>query len=74
VLTTTNPYLGSTHWYAENLSSESDQYLQLETPVLLDANSVMSVWHWYDTETFYDGGVIEISNNGGTTWLIWVPK
>jgi hypothetical protein len=28
----------------------------------------LSFWHYYDLETWYDGGVIEISTDNGATW------
>ena len=31
-------------------------------------NSTLSFWHQYKTEYDYDGGVIEISTDGGATW------
>ncbi|MER3498821.1 MAG: hypothetical protein C4308_09415 [Chitinophagaceae bacterium] len=32
------------------------------------AYSTLSFWHKYNTEEGWDGGVVEISTNGGTTW------
>ncbi|MBL0202416.1 MAG: M36 family metallopeptidase [Chitinophagaceae bacterium] len=28
----------------------------------------LKFWHWYNSESGFDGGVLEISTNGGTTW------
>jgi hypothetical protein len=39
------------------------------TPVPLGAGSSLTFWHRYEFEgTNYDGSVLEISTNGGTTW------
>jgi bacillopeptidase F (M6 metalloprotease family) len=36
--------------------------------ISLPANAQLSFWHTYGMETGYDGSVIEISTNGGTTF------
>jgi hypothetical protein len=47
----------------------SDMRLSTVTPVPLGAiPPVFSFWHKYDTEDGWDGGVVEISTNNGTTW------
>jgi hypothetical protein len=33
----------------------------------------LSLWHWYNMETNYDGGNIKISTDGGATWTILTP-
>ncbi|WP_431214024.1 hypothetical protein ACQ86N_03845 [Puia sp. P3] len=35
--------------------------------LVLDTASTLSFWHYYDTDPAYDGGVVEISTDGGTT-------
>lgn len=62
------PYRGANAWHAPNSSAISDLYLVLELPDALPAGVELSFWHWYDIEYFYDGGVIEISTNGGADW------
>ncbi len=59
------PYSGSFAWNATDPASLSDQYLALATPVLVAPNAVLSVWHNFNTESGFDGGVIEISSGGG---------
>ena len=34
----------------------------------------LSFWHWYNAEPAWDGGVVEISTNGGTNWSDLGPK
>ncbi len=62
---------GSTGWYAEELeaggSNSVNQFLDLD-PVLLNGASVLTFDHFYDTEANWDGGRVEISTNGGTSW------
>jgi hypothetical protein len=35
--------------------------------------SMLSFWHWYDTEQDYDGGNVKISTDGGSSWTILTP-
>ncbi|HOR28111.1 MAG TPA: trypsin-like peptidase domain-containing protein [Candidatus Sumerlaeota bacterium] len=41
---------------------------RLVSPVVEHATEVMTFWHTYEFEEGYDGGVIEISTNGGASW------
>lgn len=34
----------------------------------LTANPIISFWHNFGTESGWDGGILEVSTNGGTTW------
>lgn len=61
-------YSGSASWFAYNLDQVSDQYLILNVPGSMPPAMELSFWHYYDTETGYDGGVIEISTDNGATW------
>ena len=56
-------------WFASDPNSISDQYLATAAPVNVTAGTSLSFWHDYTTESSYDGGVVEYSNDGGTTWL-----
>jgi Zn-dependent metalloprotease/fibronectin type 3 domain-containing protein len=47
---------------------------RLQTIALtLHTNSMMEFWHWYNMESYWDGGNVKISTNGGTTWTIIDP-
>jgi hypothetical protein len=54
----------------------------LESPSLnLGTGSSLTFWHWIDSEVSgayagraYDGGVVEISIDGGSTWLPVEPE
>ena len=61
-------YSGLTSWFAYNTDLPSDQYLILSVPGTMSPGMELSFWHYYDTETGYDGGVIEISTDNGATW------
>ena len=60
---------GNKSWFGRNLSTPSDT--QLVSPALLASATepfVVKISHAFDLESRFDGGVIEISTNGGTTW------
>ncbi len=61
-----NPYSGATAWFAADAGSVTDQYLTLAGSVML-TNTELRFRHHYDTESTYDGGVVEISTDG-TNW------
>ena len=53
----------------------STQTLVTTSAINLPANqSSLSFMHKFDTEASYDGGVIEISTNNGTSWIDLDPK
>ncbi len=64
---------GSSSWYAEELEADpqgqtdENQYLVFG-PMVLTGTSSMSFAHFYDTENDWDGGKVEISTDGGTSW------
>ena len=56
-----NPVIASDHRLATTAS-----YTLL--PVNASHYTTLSFWHRFNTEDGWDGGVVEISTNGGTTW------
>jgi len=55
--------------FTKDTSVVSIQTLATTNAISLPANqSALSFMHWYNTESGYDGGVVEISTNGGTSW------
>ena len=53
----------------DNAGAITDFKVSTTTPVALGSPTAnLSFWHKYDTEPGWDGGVVEISTNGGTTW------
>ncbi|MBU3713631.1 MAG: T9SS type A sorting domain-containing protein, partial [Ferruginibacter sp.] len=56
-------------YYSSDPINASDLFLTLKTPIALGANPPkFSFRHWYNTEYTYDGGVLEISTDGGSSW------
>ena len=57
-------------FFTPNLISTSDQRLQTVVPITLPLTPPqLSFQGNYNAESNWDGGVVEISNNGGTTWV-----
>ena len=56
-------------YFSSNLDIPSDEKLTLTNAITLGATPPdLTFRHWYNTESTYDGGVLEVSTNGGTTW------
>jgi len=70
-LATTSSHSPTHAWFCPDGSSIADQ--RLVTVTAADLTGVPSgrlqFWHRYDLESSYDGGVLEYSVNGGTTWF-----
>lgn len=68
-----NPYEGESSWYVDAIASQSQQVLQLGKPSnpisVVGANPVLRFFHSYNTEPGADGGVVEISTDGGNDWF-----
>lgn len=56
-------------WYAVDPNEESDFYLILSGVEDINASTFMSFMHFYNTETNWDGCVVEYSTNGGSNWV-----
>jgi len=65
---TTNPFRGSGAFFVPNRANQNSQYLNIENIVLNEA-PIFVFNHYYDTEPGKDGGMVEISSDGGTTWI-----
>lgn len=55
-------------WYASGVGFLTDQYLQINQVLSLPVGAMLRFWHDYEFEQGYDGGVVEISVDGGV-WL-----
>jgi hypothetical protein len=55
-------------WYVPDAEKITDTRLWNTTPVLLGNGEILSFWHRYQIEEHFDGAVIEISTDGGSTW------
>ena len=60
--------------FASDPSTVSDQYLTTTTPMPIDAGDKLSFANKYLTESGYDGGVVEVSTDGGSTWVDLAPN
>ena len=67
-ISTDQAYSPTHAWYVPNDNMITDTSLWNTVPVLLQPDSTLSFWHQYKTEYDYDGGVIEVSTDGGSTW------
>jgi len=57
-------------WYAFDYSSASDFVLLLNDAVSLTGGPIeINFYHRYQTQRNFDGGIVEYSFNGGTTWI-----
>lgn len=59
---------GAYSWFVSDPGSTKDDVLITPAYTLIGTPSRLDFWHWADTELNYDGGVVEISADGGTTW------
>ncbi|MCF7918511.1 MAG: carboxypeptidase regulatory-like domain-containing protein [Candidatus Cloacimonetes bacterium] len=48
---------------------------ELVTPAVTvpTEDAVLTFWHWYDIETYWDGGNVKISSDGGSSWELIQP-
>ncbi len=46
----------------------SDQYLRTANPIHVVAGDSLSFWHTRGLENGFDGGVVEVSTTGGSSW------
>ncbi len=68
-LSTAQSHSPTHSWYVPDDSVITDSRLWNTVAVPLEAGSILTFWHRYQFEgTGYDGSVLEISTNGGTTW------
>ncbi len=66
VLDGTMPNSGSFAWFGNDVAGVSDQFLVLTSPVTVPPGGELSFSHKYQTESGFDGGVVEISADGST--------
>jgi len=58
---------GARSFASDDVSTNADKFLVAPLKNLT-ASSVLTFWHRYVFESNYDGGVLEISTDGGTSW------
>jgi hypothetical protein len=74
-LSTTHPYGGTQAWHASDPMTVSDQRLVSPSVVLPSGQNPLLLKFWHtpyieqrSATACYDGGILEVSSNGGTTW------
>ena len=55
-------------WYVPDASKITDTRLWNTTPILIGTGETLSFWHRYQIEENFDGAVVEVSTDGGSTW------
>jgi hypothetical protein len=63
------PHSGDHFWYA-NRGDDSDMRLTRAFDLSGLGQATLRFWTWYDIETDWDYGYIQISSDGGATWQI----
>lgn len=79
-LSTARPHSGANAFYAQDVATVSDQYL-VSPPVNLAAgasSAFLSFWNHQTIEdagagACYDGGMVDISTDGGANWALLTP-
>ena len=62
-------YSPTSSYFSGNVDVISEQKLTTTNSFALGATPPpLTFRHWFNTESTYDGGVLEISTNGGTSW------
>jgi hypothetical protein len=68
----TGPHTGTFSAFVGDPANITDQRLELTTALAIPANATainLSFWHKFTLENTFDGGVLETSIDGGTTWV-----
>ncbi|MEE9492484.1 MAG: trypsin-like serine protease [Gammaproteobacteria bacterium] len=55
---------GQFAWFAHSPDFSAEQTLTLEVPGTITPQAILSIWHEFDLESGYDGGIIEFSTDG----------
>ncbi|HEU4904424.1 MAG TPA: M36 family metallopeptidase, partial [Flavisolibacter sp.] len=59
---------GTKSWAAGDIGAPTD-FVLTSASFTAGNFSMLSFVHYYNTEAMYDGGVVELSTDGGTTWI-----
>jgi len=64
---TTSAHSPTHSWFAADVDDVTDIYLDTP-PITIGDTAQLSFWHRFETESGYDGGVLEISTNDGGSY------
>ncbi len=68
-LSTANPYQGSSSWFVQDIPEKSKQILFTSGPITITGTRpVIQFWHSYDLEAGLDGGIVQVSTDGGVIY------
>ncbi len=71
-LTTARSHSPTHAWFSPDVAVITDNFLWNTEPFAVSHGTVLSFWHRYNLEagaaTGYDGGVLELSSDGGKSW------
>lgn len=69
-IATSQSQSGTHAWFCSDESSVKDQVVETVTPIAIPAfvSGTLQFESYYNTESTYDGGVLEYSTNGGSSW------
>ncbi|MFT3908988.1 MAG: M36 family metallopeptidase [Ferruginibacter sp.] len=74
VSTNTRSHTAPNSYYSLELDVTSDQKIFTTNSIALGPTPPpLSFWHYYNLESTYDGGILEISTDGGTQWVDLQP-
>ena len=64
-----NPNTGENSWFVANVAETNDQSIILIDPFEVNGvNPTVRFYHDYDTQPLADGGLVQVSTNGGMSW------
>jgi len=63
-----DPFSGSNVWFSTDSVQNSENRLTFANPIMVEPDMILSFYHQYAMEANFDGGVVEVSEDGGTSW------
>ena len=69
-LDNTLPRSGEFAWFVPNTVEENDQILEYNQPIPVQGDlPVLRFYHFINVQHGFDGGILELSNDGGNNWI-----
>lgn len=62
------PYSGAWEWFGGK-ADQIDTTLRRAVDLTGKTSAELSFWTWYDIEPYWDFGFVQVSTDGGTTWV-----
>jgi uncharacterized repeat protein (TIGR01451 family) len=59
----------SSSWFMASFGNNAATALTSPSYTIPNAETQLSFWHNYNLENLYDGGVVEVSTDGGANWI-----